>query len=74
MNESRQHELELAQAEPEKITSANEVTVQLMTQTQDSFRKAAESLGKSFHNNPKVDTADAQAAMAALAKNFGIIS
>jgi hypothetical protein len=70
----RQHETELAQAEAEKIKSANQATVELMKQKHDSFRKAAESLGKSFHNNPNLDPCDAQATMAALAKNFGIIA
>ncbi len=70
----RQHELELAQAEAEKSRSANQATVELMRQKHDSFRKAAESLGKSFHNNPNQDPCDAQATMSALAKNFGIIA
>ena len=39
-----------------------------------SYRKAAEGLGKSFHSNPNVDPADAQAALVALAKNFGIVT
>ncbi len=69
----RQHETELAQAETEKTKSANQATVELMRQKHDSFRKAAESLGKSFHNRD-IDPCDAQATMSALAKNFGIIA
>jgi hypothetical protein len=70
----RQHELEAAQVEAAKVKSANDATVTLMAQKHDSYRKAAEGLGKSFHNNPAVDPADAQAALVALAKNFGIVS
>ncbi len=70
----RQHELEAAEVEAAKLKSANDSTVALMSQKHDSYRKAAEGLGKSFHNNPNIDPADAQAAMVALAKNFGIVS
>lgn len=70
----RQHELEKAQTEAAKIKAANDATVVLMSQKHDSYRKAAEGLAKSFHSNPNVDPADAQAAMVALAKNFGIVS
>ncbi len=69
----RQHELEVAQTEALKVQSANQSTVAMMAQKHDSYRKAAESMAKSFHNG-NVDACDAQAAMAALAKNFGIIS
>jgi uncharacterized membrane protein len=61
-------------AEAIRIKSANNATVALMAEKHESYRKAAEGLGKSFQNNPKVDPADAQAALAALAKNFGIIT
>lgn len=61
-------------AEAIRIKSANNATVALMAQKHVSFRKGAESLGISFQNNPKVDPADAQAALTALAKNFGIIT
>jgi hypothetical protein len=61
-------------AEALKVKSANDATVALMSQKHDSYRKAAEGLGKSFHGNPNIDPADAQAAMTALAKNFGIIT
>jgi hypothetical protein len=70
----RQHELETAQAEAARVKNANDATVTLMAQKHDSYRKAAEGLGKSFHNNPNVDPADAQAALVALAKNFGIVT
>jgi hypothetical protein len=66
--------MEAAQVETAKVKSANHATVALMSQKHDSYRKAAEALGKSFHSNPNVDPADAQAAMVALAKNFGIVS
>ena len=71
---ARQHELEVAQTEALRVKAANDATVAMVALKHDSFRKAAESMAKSFHNNPKVDPCDAQAAMAALAKNFGIIS
>jgi hypothetical protein len=70
----RKHELEAAQVEAAKVKSANDATVTLLAQKHDSYRKAAEGLGKSFHANPNVDPADAQAAMVALAKNFGIVT
>jgi len=70
----RQHQLEVAEVEAAKVKAANDATVALMSQKHDSYRKAAEGLGKSFHNNPNVDPADAQAAMVALAKNFGIVT
>jgi hypothetical protein len=70
----RQHELEVAEVEAAKVKAANDATVTLMSQKHDSYRKAAEGLGKSFQNNPKVDPADAQAALVALAKNFGIVA
>jgi hypothetical protein len=58
----------------QKWKATNDATVALMSQRHDSYRKAAEGLGKSFHNYPNVDPADAQAAMTALAGNFGIVS
>jgi len=70
----RKHEEELAAMEAAKVKSANDATVALMAQKHDSYRRAADSLSRSFQNNPKVDPADAQASLAALAKNFGIIS
>ncbi len=63
-----------AQKELKHSRSANDATVGLMSQKHDSYRKAAEGLGKSFHGNPNIDPADAQAAMTALAKNFGILT
>ena len=56
------------------MKSANDATVAINGQKHDSYRKAAEGLSKSFQNNPKVDPADAQAALVALAKNFGIVT
>jgi len=44
-----------------------------MSHKHDSYRKAAEGLGKSFQGNPNVDPAGAQAALVALTKNFGIV-
>jgi hypothetical protein len=70
----RQHELEVSEIEAAKAKAANDATVALMSQKHDSYRKAAEGLGKSFHNNPNVDPSDAQAALVALAKNFGIVT
>ena len=61
-------------AEALKVKSANDCTVAISGQKHESYQKAAEALGKSFHGNPNIDPADAQAAMTALAKNFGIIS
>ncbi|MGO9118882.1 MAG: hypothetical protein ACLQPD_14895 [Desulfomonilaceae bacterium] len=69
----RQHQLEIAEVEAAKVKAANDATVALMNQKHDSYRKAAEGLGKSFQGNQNIDPADAQAAMTALAKNFGII-
>jgi len=70
----RQHDLEVTQVEAAKVRATNDATVALMSQKHDSYRKAAEGLGKSFHNNTNVDPADAQAALVALAKNFGIVA
>jgi hypothetical protein len=61
-------------AEALKTKSANDATVVISGQKHESYQRAAEALGKSFHGNPNIDPADAQAAMTALAKNFGIIS
>jgi hypothetical protein len=70
----RLQELEVAQTEAAKVKSANDATVALMSQKHDSYRKAAEGLGKSFHSNPNVNPSDAQSALVALAKDFGIIA
>ena len=61
-------------AEALKIKSANEATVAISGQKHESYQKAAEALGKSFQGNANIDPADAQAAMTALAKNFGILT
>jgi hypothetical protein len=61
-------------AEALKIKSANDSVVAINAQKHESYQKAAEALGKSFQGNTNIDPADAQAAMTALAKNFGIIS
>jgi hypothetical protein len=62
-------------AEVPKIKSANSTTVALMAQKHDSYRKPTDNLGRSIQGNQKVDpAADAQAAWAALASNFGIIT
>jgi hypothetical protein len=70
----RQHELEAAHVEAAKVKAANDATVALMRQNHDSYRKAAEGLGKSFQSSLNIDPADAQAALVALAKNFGIVT
>ena len=61
-------------AEALKIKSANDCTVAISGQKHESYQKAAEALGKSFQGNQNIDPADAQAAMTALAKNFGILT
>ena len=70
----RQHELEVAEVEAARITTANNATVSINGQKHESYQKAAEAQGKSFHGNQNIDPADAQAAMTALAKNFGILT
>jgi len=70
----RQHALEVAQVAAAKAKAANDATVALVAQKHDSYRKAAEGLGRSFQGNPNVDPADAQASLVALAKNFGIVT
>ena len=70
----RQHELEVAEIESAKVKAANDATVAINGHKHESYQKAAEALGKSFQGNPNIDPADAQAAMTALAKNFGIVT
>ncbi|MGO9119394.1 MAG: hypothetical protein ACLQPD_17525 [Desulfomonilaceae bacterium] len=69
----RQHELEVAEIEAGKVKAANDAVLAVNGQKHESYQKAAEALGKSFQGNPNIDPADAQAAMTALAKNFGIV-
>ncbi len=61
-------------AEALKTKSANDATVAISGQKHESYQKAAEALGKSFHGNQNIDPMAAQTAMSELAKNFGIIS
>jgi hypothetical protein len=61
-------------AEALKVRSANQATVAISGQKHQSYQKAAEALGKSIQGNTNIDPADAQAAMTALAKNFGILT
>jgi len=61
-------------AEALKVRSANEATVAISGQKHESYQKAAQALGQSFHGNQNIDPADAQAAVTALAKNFGILT
>jgi hypothetical protein len=70
----RKHQLALVNEERAKVESANQTTAVMMAQKHESFQRAADSLAKSFAKNPNVDPADPQAALAALAKNFGIIT
>ncbi len=49
----RQHELEVAEVEAAKVKAANDATVALMAQKHDSYRKAAEGLGKSLSQQPE---------------------